>query len=400
MICHHPNHIIIKLPAKSPAHCNHTITFPSPPPPYTLSDPIKLMASEDSIEIPPEIITNILHRLPSKPLTRFKTVSKNWQSLISDPQFIKHHQKTLNRRHLICDIYNTPLYSFPINPHHQTPQNLTPHLPHTDKFTFHGSCNGLVLASADDFDGAHSLIVINPTTRECIQVPESGYDVVDKLLQVEIKYGFGYDPLTDDYKVVTVSYFHHNYMMLPRTMSVHVYSLRDNDWRRVGDSVYNHSRGWNLPGVFVNGVLHWVVGKGLDGLRVIVGFSLADETFSEVPSPEFGDRGDVLSKRECRLVVVGEKLGVFFEDKVWVMNEYGVRESWVKIVINGINKIRVVDPEILYEDGKILMLCGGLMWVYDVEEKCFREHIDICGGVGGVMVRGSYVESLVSPKFR
>ncbi|XP_022022775.1 F-box/kelch-repeat protein At3g06240 isoform X2 [Helianthus annuus] len=164
------------------------------------------MASEDSIEIPPEIITNILHRLPSKPLTRFKTVSKNWQSLISDPQFIKHHQKTLNRRHLICDIYNTPLYSFPINPHHQTPQNLTRHLPHTDKFTFHGSCNGLVLASADDFDGAHSLIVINPTTRECIQVPESGYDVVDKLLQVDIKYGFGYDPLTDDYKDGDVAY--------------------------------------------------------------------------------------------------------------------------------------------------------------------------------------------------
>ncbi|KAJ0807648.1 putative F-box associated interaction domain-containing protein [Helianthus annuus] len=183
-------------------------------------------------------------------------------------------------------------------------------------------------------------------------------------------------------------------------MSLHVYSLRDNDWRRVGDSVYNHFRGWDLPGVFVNGVLHWVVGKGLGGLQLIVGLSLADERFSEVPMPEFGDRGDVFCRKGCRLVVVGEKLGVFFEDKLWVMNEYGVRESWVKIVINGINKIRMVDPEILYEDGKILMLCRGLMWVYDVEEKRFRKRIDICGGVGDLMVRGSYVESLVSPKFR
>ncbi|KAJ0427924.1 putative F-box domain-containing protein [Helianthus annuus] len=354
------------------------------------------------MEIPPEIITDILYRLPAKSLARFKSVSKNWQSQISDPQFIKHHQNTLNHHHLICNSHNTSLYSLPINPDNQsdqTPKNITCLSPHTDIFIFHGSCNGLVLCSTDDCINCHSLVVFNPTTRELVTIPESGYDVISNLLEIDIMYGFGYDSVTDDYKVVTVSYFHYNYLVAPGDMCVCVYSLGEGNWRRVDDSVYDHSHGRSLPGVLVNGVLHWVACRGSDGLRVIVGFSLADETFSEVASPEFGDRGDVLSKRECRLVVVGETLGVFFGDVVWVMNEYGVRESWVEIVMCGIDEIPVGDPEIFYEDGRIVLVSGGVMWIYDVEGKAFCESIDISRKVKGLKVKGSYVESLVSPKF-
>ncbi|KAI3812547.1 hypothetical protein L1987_17257 [Smallanthus sonchifolius] len=222
----------------------------------------------------------------------------------------------------------------------------------------------------------------NPTTREFIELPESSYEMINNLLEIDIMYGFGYDSLTDDYKVVTVSYFHYNYLIPPDNMSVHVYSLRNKTWRWVIDSPYDHSHGKSLPGVFVNGFLHWIANKGSDRLPVIVAFSLADEKFSEV-----------------LLVVVGEKLGIFVEDEVWLMNEYGVRESWSKILIHGLNEIPIVEPKIFCDDGKIMLVSGDRMWIYDVEEKSFCKTIDLSRNVKGLKVKGAYVESLVSPKF-
>lgn len=44
--------------------------------------------------MPQEIVLEILHRLPPKPLVRFTTVCKTWNSVINDQSFISEH---LNR---------------------------------------------------------------------------------------------------------------------------------------------------------------------------------------------------------------------------------------------------------------------------------------------------------------
>lgn len=41
-----------------------------------------------------EIVVDVLSRLPVKSLLRFKSVSKEWQSIITDPKFVSLH---LNR---------------------------------------------------------------------------------------------------------------------------------------------------------------------------------------------------------------------------------------------------------------------------------------------------------------
>lgn len=350
------------------------------------------------MEIPPEIITNILYHLPAKSLGQFKCVSKHWLSLISDPEFINRHQNTHNRNHLICDSDDGSLYSLPLNQQDEKPNKLNLQLPHSEVFIFHGSCNGLVLCSSDDFVSDHSLVVFNPTTKDMIELPQSSYEKINNLLEIDIMYGFGYDSVSDDYKVVTISYFHYNYLIPPDSMSVHVYSFRSNTWKWVVDSPYDHSHGKSLPGVFVNGFVHWIGVKGSDGLPVIVAFSLANETFSEVPSPKMGNGVEVMCKSDCRLVGLGEKLGMFMEDEVWVMNEYGVRESWSKILIGGVNEVPVVEPKIFYDNGKILMISGNLMLMDDVKEGSFCGTTDISRDIKGLKVKGSYVESLVSPK--
>lgn len=356
------------------------------------------MSSESSIRIPPEVITDILYRLPGKSLGRFRCVSKDWLSLISDPQFIKTHQSTHNRNHLIFISNDHLLYSLPFH-HHEAvlrPEKLRFESHHV-KFTPYGSCNGLVLVSARNSDGVHSLVVLNPTTREIVELAESNNEVISNSSEIEIMYGFGYDSLTDDYKVVTISYFHNYYLIPPDSMYVHVYSLRTNTWRWVTDSPYDFSYGRFVSGVFVDGFLHWIAKKGSDLLPVIVAFSLADETFSEVPSPNLHNNLDFMSRIVWKLTVLGGKLAIFLEGEVWLMNQYGVRESWTKISIHGFNGIPLIELMFYDEKGKILLASGDLVLIYDVEARTLRS-LNTYQNLKGLRVCGTYVESLVSPK--
>ncbi|XP_076895721.1 F-box/kelch-repeat protein At3g06240-like [Bidens hawaiensis] len=262
-------------------------------------------------------------------------------------------------------------------------------MPHP--FFFHGSCNGLVLASTLHSVTPRSLVLFNPTTKELVELPECGFEKLIHMFECDVMYAFGYDSRTDDYKVVTFYYIDNN-------IDVYIYSLRSRCWSRpvvVGcprDHSHPHYNGKSSPVVFVNGIVHWIAYNGEYCAPVIAAFSLSDEAFTEVPFPT---EVDITCTSDCALLVVGEKLGVCLEDEVWLMNEYGVRESWWKISVHGFDEI----PMVLYEDGKIALVSSGLVWMYDVEGKCFCKIFDVSGDVKGLKVKGAYVESLVSPKF-
>ncbi|XP_076908591.1 F-box/kelch-repeat protein At3g06240-like [Bidens hawaiensis] len=360
------------------------------------------MASR-SRNIPTEIITEILYRLPAKSLGRFRCVSKGFNSLLLQPGFIKTHQTTLNRKHFILEYDNDKsLYTLPFNYLEEvvlTPNELSfTFKPHVDMFTYLGSCNGLVLVSGHDVDGGHRLVVLNPTTNVFLEVPESGFDIVDELREIDIVYGFGYDSVSDDYKVVTVSFYNNDEEVNDvENIFVHVYSLKTDTWRRVCRFRYDHSYGKSYSGVFVNGNLHWIAIKDSDeDLRVIVAFSLADERLSEVALPKACNDADVGVKNGLKLVF-GEKLAVFVEGDVWLMMEYGVAESWTKVVLGGIDASLMVRLEVFYENGKFLVVADGQMVVCGIEEGrlCLYDRVN----TSKFSVRGICVESLVSPKF-
>ncbi|KAK9067636.1 hypothetical protein SSX86_011747 [Deinandra increscens subsp. villosa] len=334
--------------------------------------------------LPLEVMDAILRLLPVKPLGRFKSVSKAWYSLISDPQFIKNHlHQSQKTRKLISISDSKELYSLDLS-------DLLPCLNSDDvsatrKEVFFpimwdsilGSCNGLVLACASDT----RLFLINPATNEMCVLPP--FHLRYEKVYIPGNYGFGYDSSTKDYKFVSIP---------PSSWEVAVYSLRNNSWSILRNAPYVGIVGQTLYGVFVNQNLHWLTKRRRDSSRIIVAFSLANEEFIEIEIP--GSIEDV----DDFLVDFGGRLGYFSSSvgSLWVMEEYGVGESWTKVCFDGLE----IDPfGVCFVKGHIqdIVWCDrNEVRVYNMDEKRCR-NVRIEEGPSGYHDGRLYFDSLESP---
>nr|XP_043639929.1 putative F-box protein At3g16210 [Erigeron canadensis] len=165
----------------------------------------------------------------------------------------------------------------------------------------------------------HVLVLLNPTTREFVQLPEPNYypetSNEESFESTCSRNGVGYDSVTDDYKVISLTYFHHDFHYHhdidhenSRTTTCYVYSLRSNTWGQLNiDSPYYFN---NSPAVYVNGFLYWVAEKSDHDSWAIVAFSLADECFSEVPSPGSCNDREIMPNRKSKLFVLDGMLAI------------------------------------------------------------------------------------------
>nr|XP_011467719.1 PREDICTED: F-box protein At5g07610-like isoform X2 [Fragaria vesca subsp. vesca] len=122
-----------------------------------------------------ELLTEILLRVPAKPLLRFKCVSKHWLSLISDPKF-RHRHTLQNPNSPISAVFpdrSTDFSFIPFPPDHNhisarwNPLEVIANQYGDDIYIMH-SCNGLILCRPL---GAPSTLrspyfVLNPTTNQ------------------------------------------------------------------------------------------------------------------------------------------------------------------------------------------------------------------------------------------
>ncbi|XP_052194551.1 F-box protein CPR1-like [Diospyros lotus] len=346
--------------------------------------------------LPEEIVAEILSRLPVSSLCRFRCVSKSWRSLISEPNFIRlhlNHNTTTTDHHrliLISDFYK--LYSVDLHSPEFTQDSIAIYLkfpPDRNPNRFGqicGSCDGLLLMR--DYI---SYFLLNPSTRESKEVPNSPFSVKSGY-SFNLN-GFGHDSSKDDYKVVRIS--HCDCAADCAENIVSVFSLRTNTWRRIEDSPYDHSFHERLPGVFVSGAVHWLActtGVGSNDSTVIASLDLAKEKFQSVPCP--GSAGDILIEE---LGVLGGclcALGFCHSgcQDVWVMKKYGVRDSWTKFTINYGN-FPFWNPLCFSRTGQVLLESGHSLVIFDQEEKTFKE-LKVKGRPAQFKA-GVYVESLV-----
>ncbi|KAL4600510.1 hypothetical protein ACB092_11G203700 [Castanea dentata] len=348
--------------------------------------------------LPEEVVLEILHRLPVKSLIRFRCVSKSWNSLITNPAFINSHfssnssnSNKLIVRHCVDKPYLERYKLIDDNNDSSSDQIQHIDFPLTSSrinhFMLIGSVNGLF-----SLFELERYVLWNPSIRKFITLPNPCITVKTDG-RVKCRSAFGFDPRTNDYKVVRIAFR----CGTKRTEEakvplVEVYSLNEGSWR-ITSAGESFSPGisfddWGRPSASLNGAVHFVANDRDDNFcPLVLSFDLGDEVFRLISVPN----GAFRTSDYVHTSVIGGSLALLCHDtyrhtannccSIWVMKEYGVVDSWTKqftVNLNG-GLIRVLG---LQKNGNILVEAElPLHWElssYDPKSKQVK-NLGICG---------------------
>ncbi|KAL8544501.1 hypothetical protein ACS0TY_004897 [Phlomoides rotata] len=358
---------------------------------------IELHGGEETPSLLEEIIfEEILPKLPVKSLLKFRCVARSWCSVIGSKRFIKAHLnnsiKSSNFAHhriLIKTFFELKLCSLP-----------SFDLPFTDLIPCNadvgvfkvmslclvGSCDGILCL----FIEKKRFMLWNPSTKMSNNLPD--FDIEMKSVHITT-YGFGFDESNNDYKVFGLwesSIIEDMYVSIGK-----VYSLRTNSWEVIEEM--DDSPG-NGAGVYASGKLHWCRVDLNDGCD-IVSFDLSSHVYGVVELPSYPK-----SEFKHKLGVIGGYLSVHINQPnlnldIWVMKEYGMKESWDKVACVPYNKdfgrYPTPIPVAISTNGEVL-LKHGITYFYIYNPKCGvyrRTHV---AGCPLFLYLGFYIESLAS----
>ncbi|XP_065858698.1 F-box protein At3g07870-like [Euphorbia lathyris] len=317
------------------------------------------------INLPSHVLAAILFRLPIKEIIACKCICKSLYATISNPDFAQSQifpiARTIDHTDVSRILYpleleldersmdkfssqqchNCPEICMKFDsklkiPVRNFPMVLRDSIDGNEEITLkakdHGykvvnSCNGfLCLCKPSDNE---PLVVCNPVTGEYINLPEvikgkkiDGYeDYIDC--------GFGFNPKTNQYKVVRISeqYSYPDYDTIGRLAQVHI--LGTGSWKNIESAPYS---GYMLAfPTYLNGSLHWLCHLG-EKLSLMVSFDCEKECFLPFSSPPLKDGNRV----NVGMGVLGGCLCVCDSSNqslisVWVMKNYGVEKPWTQV---------------------------------------------------------------------
>uniref|UniRef100_A0A7N1A336 F-box domain-containing protein n=1 Tax=Kalanchoe fedtschenkoi TaxID=63787 RepID=A0A7N1A336_KALFE len=305
-----------------------------------------MMKHANCEQLPEDLVYTIFLNLPVKTLLRFQSLSRRWNRIIAGRAFGKHHYLHNNNGNskLRADhVFIHPL--FPNSPDDQVAVHYTmttttkemkkqtsaawcvcyddhdhdhsercvPPPPFTgidwlpdpllseprERWFVSSSCHGMVCMTHHRHPAAAAIFIWNPFTRQRRHVPWPGLD--RSFLAVSQSFvGFGYDHVTDDYKIVVST--GQKFAVAGPFGSEHpgityVMALRDNNaWRRVDEVVFPFAGSLELeqPVAYLNGEAYWIsrtvranltAPEGVGRRYVIPKFNFADETLAILPPP-------------------------------------------------------------------------------------------------------------------
>jgi F-box interacting protein len=213
--------------------------------------------------------------------------------------------------------------------------------PSNDEYFLHlvGSSNGLLCLANMVFNNECGVCVLwNPSIQKAITLPKPNLPIHGSLNQ---SVGFGYEPMTDDYKLVRLvdsgGTDNIPYKNVPPL--VEIYTLRTSIWRSFTAPGPPYIIWDSSSSVFVNGALHWPANTRWSQCafrNVIVWFNMKDEAFGEVGMPKslqgLEDLNVSVALVDGLLALVPRNsCGNEASKAVWVMKEYGAEESWSKL---------------------------------------------------------------------
>ncbi|KAJ9552447.1 hypothetical protein OSB04_016492 [Centaurea solstitialis] len=316
--------------------------------------------------LPAELTMDILSRLPAKTIIHCKLVGKNgWKWKIK----------------LITTFYTDSLMSLDVN--------LVPVLQNSRILNI-GSVNGLIFLWQHKHDNTY---ICNPVTREILILPGLHYHKQD---YGRIIYGFGVSSLTGEYKVVRT--FQGSVLSngRPSVIEAQVYTLGTGHWRSLGGVPYQLN-GFRFCGLFLNNHCRWIVSDQEDASKKLCTFDLDKETFQFFPSPPPEAIQGNQSHRQSLAVLKGCLCILDTYDSevmIWVMKEYGIKNSWHKEVVITLEwplfkPIRLIE---VLKDGSILMVFGKKLRVFNPRSETINDMKMFDPDLSGLAYRPSFLK--------
>ncbi|GKB11752.1 F-box domain containing protein [Tanacetum coccineum] len=273
---------------------------------------------------------DILSKLPSKSLLRFRCVSKLWREYIDDSYFVSVHDKQVTED-------PTPII-FYLARNSELAKTLCFHMIESDNITNHvlkaksnpvfefvdkkllsptyinvGSCNGLVIIETDG-KLMPTFTVIHPINKQSYVLPKL------PLRGNQVSCGLGFDSVTNTFKMVCV---YHKNGRVGRPRSAHctmVHVFGTNSWHKIPQvpaySIFGKA-------VFAHGCLHWLATyHSEDGARQVIWFDVKNEEFGLIRPPKRNN----IYHLNGHLVNLDGQVGYFGDaTTVWLLND---KKEW------------------------------------------------------------------------
>ncbi|CAH8265280.1 unnamed protein product [Arabidopsis lyrata] len=280
----------------------------------------------NDLVVPADLVEEICLRLPLKSLLKFKTVSKQWRSILVSRSFAKR------RRMIMNTVLNKPQILAAAG-NHRTVGRLNDDEEEVEMFYLHCdaaatrpslTCDGLVCIPLPGW-----INVLNPSTGELLSFP-SGPDPVktdryDRLYSDDSWFdifpgywamGFGRDEVNGSYKVVRMFF---------DTKQSEILDLNVGELRILPSPppYYVEAR---RKSACVNGSIYWL--QYIPGFKILA-LDLHTEEFRDVPPPPAPAQPGQLVNLEDRLAIaIANAPPNYWELKIWTMDVED--ETWSK----------------------------------------------------------------------
>ncbi|KAI8541800.1 hypothetical protein RHMOL_Rhmol08G0090100 [Rhododendron molle] len=254
--------------------------------------------------------------------------------------------------------------------------------PNEHKLNVVNSCNGLLCLSEPSLNDP--FMVCNPITGEFInlliptQADESSKKFIDS--------GLGFSRKTNDYKVIRMfDRQERPYERIREPITgrefysgrvAEIHSLGTRSWERIGCAPRS-SLGYNLGfPTYLSGSLHWLL-IDINISDYIISFNFDTERFKSVPQPplDYGEMSLEMS-RNMSLGTLRGRLCLcdcsnYGHIDLWMMEKYGVQESWKKAFCIGTKTDHARWLRGLYEPMSFLR-SGAILFFHRLSKAVFH----------------------------
>jgi F-box interacting protein len=241
------------------------------------------MPRPEIMDIPSELLHEILLKLPTKDVASSCCVSRLWCSIVRDPSFRDLHAKA---NHVAAPLHrDVEALLVSVQEHSGCAEASVFRVSSSAKpmswvtnpagYRLTNVCNGL-LCFASLTDGEAPVIIFNPVNGERLELPRAPPPETPDRSWRRRHYALGFSPSTKEYKLFRLS------STTNQDSSVHVHTLGDGDagWRQY-PHVLQHCPMYGLPPVLIDGKLYMVTNKH----RVLV-MDVASETYRTYRLPD------------------------------------------------------------------------------------------------------------------